>query len=653
MDCLRRYAFFAALVALGAVSAAHAQVSSIDSAVVIPRVFNDIPGAKFSAITNYPVEISFAETNVTQTNLFANRDVWQFALPGATNGYQFQNDDFFHAAFDLTLNGNPISPRKEAGFLFSTASSGDLQFIVNTDGHEVVQFGGIGFFSFSVTDSIKYNSGDKIRLGMDYFRQENGKHALMFSANGVESPIQEFTSGGIGSGPLGGYFQIQKDLTNTSNSGTALFENITISRPVPAFSSIADEGLGVHFGWRGTDGPFLLQSKTSLSDPNWVDILTTSGHDLELPKRDDLGFWRLVDGTNRTILPFTVLMNGASEVPTVTNSAGHALGLISIDGTNLSYKVVFSGLSAPATAAHIHGYVAPTNAAGVIIPLNGASGTSGVLSGTTNITADELAGIVNGMTYMNIHTTNHPGGEIRGQLVPMHFPITLNAASEVPAVTNSTGTASGSLHLIGSELFYRISYSGLASPGIAAHIHGPATPTNSVGVIVPLNSPTGTNGTISGSVSLNPTNLSYLLSGLTYINIHTTTNPGGEIRGQVYPFQLRARMNGASEVPPTASSGSGRGTMTLVNSLLSYDINFTNLLSPAIAAHIHGPADTTQNASVLIPFNAPPAASGTISGSTNLDSQQLLYIVTGQTYANIHTTNYPGGEIRGQIRPDN
>ena len=103
-------------------------------------------------------------------------------------------------------------------------------------------------------------------------------------------------------------------------------------------------------------------------------------------------------------------------------------------------------------------------------------------------------------------------------------------------MTNSTGTANGSFSFIGSQLFYSVTYSGLAAPATAAHIHGPADPTVSAGVIVPLATPSGTSGTISGTATLTPTEVAYLLSGLTYVNIHTTTNGGGEIRGQLIPL---------------------------------------------------------------------------------------------------------------------
>jgi hypothetical protein len=241
MTVLRRYLVSAALVGFGAVCGANAQVSSINSASVHTRVFNDVAGSTIAVINKYP-ELSITDIGVSQATGFANRHVWNFSSDGGGTAYQLKNDDYFHATFDLTLTGNPITPRKEAGFLFSTASSGDIQFIVNTDGHEVVQFGGIGFYSFNASNGLTYNAGDKITLGITYFLDDNGKNALVFSANGVNSPVQEFATGGIGDGStLGGYFQIVNDAANPLNSGTASFGNIAI---VPEASTLVLLGLG-------------------------------------------------------------------------------------------------------------------------------------------------------------------------------------------------------------------------------------------------------------------------------------------------------------------------------------------------------------------------------------------------------------------------
>ena len=82
-------------------------------------------------------------------------------------------------------------------------------------------------------------------------------------------------------------------------------------------------------------------------------------------------------------------------------------------------------------------------------------------------------------------------------------------------------------------MFTSAQYSGLTSAAGASHIHGPADTTHAAGVLVPLNTPTGTSGTISGTATLTADQLADLLTGQTYINIHTANNPGGEIRGQI------------------------------------------------------------------------------------------------------------------------
>jgi hypothetical protein len=235
---------------IGLANGAYAQISSINSAFVTPRAFNDVPGATVTAINAYPSFIAFSESGVSQATGFANRALWQFSNTG-TNAYQFQNGNYFNASMNLTLTGNPITPRKEAGFLFSTANDGDVQFIVNTDGHEVVQFGGISFYSFNANNGITYNSGNTINLGMSYFLDGNGKNALRFWANGVASPAFEFgpTVGSgaldIGNGStLGGYFQIVNDPSNPSNGGDALFNGISIS-VIPEPSVFALLGLGM------------------------------------------------------------------------------------------------------------------------------------------------------------------------------------------------------------------------------------------------------------------------------------------------------------------------------------------------------------------------------------------------------------------------
>ncbi len=242
MKFVNRSAFFAAFIGVVVATGANAvDVSSINSAVLSPREFNDVPGAVLTPLNFYPSFIVFSESGVSAPTGFANRDVWRFSNNGTTAA-QFANNDYFYAEMDVSLTGNPASPRKEAGFLFDTLG-GQGQFIVNTDGHEIVAFGGpLPFYAFPAT----FNSGDRITLGIRYF-QENGQGMIIYSANGVESPVKPFTNlelGIIDGSTLGGYFQIGNDPANASNGGAALFQGISITA-IPEPSGLALLGLGI------------------------------------------------------------------------------------------------------------------------------------------------------------------------------------------------------------------------------------------------------------------------------------------------------------------------------------------------------------------------------------------------------------------------
>jgi len=227
MTSLQRCTYFGILIGLAAANAAYAQISAINSATIHPREFNDVSGSTLTVVSNYPALIAFDDQNVSAPSGFANRHVWRFSSDSGETAHPFKNDDFFSVSMTVTLTGDPISPRKEAGFLL-TSIGGDGQFIVNTDGHEVVAFGGpFPFYAFPRT----FNSGDTITLGMTYFLNSAGKRAVIYTANCLQSPPLEFSNleqGIIDNSTLGGYFQIVNDSSNPTNSGTAGFQNIKI-----------------------------------------------------------------------------------------------------------------------------------------------------------------------------------------------------------------------------------------------------------------------------------------------------------------------------------------------------------------------------------------------------------------------------------------
>ncbi len=129
-------------------------------------------------------------------------------------------------------------------------------------------------------------------------------------------------------------------------------------------------------------------------------------------------------------------------------------------------------------------------------------------------------------------------------------------------------------------------------------------------------------------------------------------------------------LRGINEVPATASSAIGSSTVTLAGDILTVNETFSGLTAIATGAHIHCCSPVGVNAAIALPFpNFPSATSGTYNQSFDL-TQSATYTAgflagfastaaaetalinglnTGLTYANIHDSTFPGGEIRGQL----
>ena len=138
-----------------------------------------------------------------------------------------------------------------------------------------------------------------------------------------------------------------------------------------------------------------------------------------------------------------------------------------------------------------------------------------------------------------------------------------------------------------------------------------------------------------------------------------------------------ATLTGSQEVPPTPSLGIGSALVTLdtVTNLLTVNVSFAGLGSPTIASHIHCCTPPGANAIVATAVPTFPgfplgvttgtylqtfdltlastynpafiaAHGGTVAGA---QAAFIAGLTSGQTYLNIHTSQFPGGEIRGQL----
>lgn len=117
---------------------------------------------------------------------------------------------------------------------------------------------------------------------------------------------------------------------------------------------------------------------------------------------------------------------------------------------------------------------------------------------------------------------------------------------------------------------------------------------------------------------------------------------------------FEAYLSGLEEAPPNASPGSGYATLVLnaAQTHFTLDANWSGLLAPATASHIHGPGGAGTNAPVLFGLSGVPAATaGAIpTQSFSISPVQVGYLFSGYLYVNVHTTVFPGGEIRGQLQ---
>ena len=135
-----------------------------------------------------------------------------------------------------------------------------------------------------------------------------------------------------------------------------------------------------------------------------------------------------------------------------------------------------------------------------------------------------------------------------------------------------------------------------------------------------------------------------------------------------------ATLLGDNEVPPINSTGSATFHMENADGVITFSLTFSGLSSNLILSHLHF-APTRVAGGVMIFLcgggnqpSCPAVTSGTITGTISganvtgpttqgIDvgdlTAALEAVADGSAYANIHTTKFPGGEIRGQVRRGN
>ena len=110
-------------------------------------------------------------------------------------------------------------------------------------------------------------------------------------------------------------------------------------------------------------------------------------------------------------------LSSAQEVPPNPSAGtGSATMTFNQASKQLTWNITYGGLTGPATMAHFHGPAAPGANAGVALPI-GAAGMASPAAGSATLNDAQVADLLAGRWYINIHTAAHPGGEIRGQVM--------------------------------------------------------------------------------------------------------------------------------------------------------------------------------------------------------------------------------------------
>jgi hypothetical protein len=234
---------------------------------------------------------------------------------------------------------------------------------------------------------------------------------------------------------------------------------------------------------------------------------------------------------------------------------------------------------------------------------------------------------------------------------------TMVAADETPTpkgdVASARGSFTGTLTKSdsGTALNWQLSFGSLTGDAVAAHIHIADRGTSGP-VVVPLCSPCTSGAT--GTANINATVLEAIQNDRAYVNVHTKTNPAGEVRGQVSPAAtLKTSLRASQERPkPKGSVRRARGAFTVTitkqgsSAVVAWRLTFSRLTGKAVAAHIHSGA-RGKSGPVIVPLCAPCRTGA--QGRATVNASVLNALESGRTYVNVHTAKNPAGEIRGQL----
>lgn len=239
---------------------------------------------------------------------------------------------------------------------------------------------------------------------------------------------------------------------------------------------------------------------------------------------------------------FVFHLSGDQEVPPNDSTArGGCYGQLDSIARRLSL-VCTHNVDGPGIA-HIH--EAPPGANGEIVFDLGDP--SSPIEASWDMTADQLADLLAGNYYVNIHTSGRPAGEIRGQLLPRtvdRIAFDVTADQEVPP-TDSTATGDCIADLADDASFVAVQCTHDVAAPTMIHLHNAPPGVDGPAFFnFPLTNP------FAGDAPLTPRLVADFAAGFLYVNIHSADYEDGEIRGQLLgPAAPAAPGDAVAQIP--------------------------------------------------------------------------------------------------------
>lgn len=242
----------------------------------------------------------------------------------------------------------------------------------------------------------------------------------------------------------------------------------------------------------------------------------------------------------------------------------------------------------------------------------------------------------------------------------LSFDIMLDNAYSIPMVTGRSETGNIQMSLYDDKsLGFTITINGLmASDDLTvAHVHtGDVVTAGSVAITLVDGSNIAFSGnTATGTISLTDEQIATLQGDDVYVNVHSTDQPSGLVRGQIdqtIDNAYNVSLSPANEIPAINDRNeTGQAYIRIVGSTMFYKVIVNDLeASDAITAgHIHE-GSATVNGGVLVNLGITGSAELEQTKSLSLSTEELSKINNDELYVNIHSTQYAGGLLRGQIR---